>query len=1206
MSGNFFTHLNPIIQRINSIHSRRMTAYVHCSKINNCIQALKQIPPIIYEVKLQNPNKLVNDDILERIHELTVIFSKLEDLFIQCCSTNCFQFLLSSPVGDVKRELKRLRNTSAVLFTQLDIPEASQILKISDESINSQDFVDMKRIAQMLIKLSQQNRKDAEDSLKKRFHSLDQMGISTNQVELESINITIPPLPSNLQIIIPHNDIELGREIGVGQTGVVRVGVIKSIQQTVAVKVILKKTFTQPEFESFKREIYTLSVVSNPNLLNFYGYTNEPPFCIITEYLPNGSLYDVLHKSPSLLTPTKRSVIAADVAQGLVYLHSKGIIHRDMKSLNVLLDDHFRAKICDFGMVQTRNAQQPMTGLIGTAHWMAPEVLMSTPTYDDKIDVYSFGIILWEILTGKVPYGEMSTANIAIFVVEQGLRPDIPENAPPRIRDLMTRCWNANPLNRPTMIEVLKELMTPECHFPNTNEARFQEAESGAKALLKSLGSKSRMIRSNTITTSFYSSNKVKRGSNVGEDKDEDTTDEYENFQRIVYLSKANEEDSARIAVNSKNILSSFSRKSSSITSSSPHFKEKRHSSFTSKESAKLDGIGMNVESLVASLQNKIDSDHLTVFCDLLENKKFADEAAAAGGNKVIVEVLTKQKKGTSYLIEKLEKCRSPQIFDTSVIKALLSFSDSKRQSLRDKALSALIVATELRLDFLKSYPSFLSSLLGFLKEQPQSSGNNSANNSSSGPNINLSPPPKVNHALPSKLLTLAWKLIIVSEKYPENIIPILMWYIDRPETTELVASCIVACMRFEQSHNELTKDNISYLLRNVDRFGQIIDEFIKSSKKTSKNDEIFIKLLFKGKMNKKIYDFIPKVAGSKRFVMYVIENLPLKNDMYKTVNVYNQIISNFIHLHHFRNKNKANKGNFGSQNKDSEAGNHPFTDNDSKNARNDINNDDEEDDDDYYDDYDIEMEDDGNGEWRLTNLDFFNDKLSHIPEFYSAAAYMIGTQDQLDPICTILMNIKIDYAAVSSTKLPRVLADEIVKRKDSDQLLLLMAASFSILKVLQASEFVSIVHRFEYFLQTNDIEDYTNNFSTSNVIDVSSDQKKNPLKMPSFLCLAAISNFSPSSVNYQLIVPVAAYFVNVDSILMRETSAIILCNHISDPNVDLNLVFKTFVDNFNEKIVDDSVKAAVLALSSVCHRSEISKDLLKEMSRIYSTIRMK
>lgn len=1117
MSDSVYTLLTPIIQRINSIHTRRMTAYVHCSKINNCIQSLKQIPPSIYEAQIQNPNRTANDFVKELISELITNFSKLEELFIPCCSHNCFQFLLSSSIGDVKRELKRLRDNVSALFAQIDIPKAAQVMNITDESINSQDKVDMKRIAQMLMKLSEQNRKDAETSLKKRFQSLEQIGISTAQIDLEDINFRIPPLPSHLQIIISHSDIELGREIGVGQTGVVRVGVIKSLQQTVAVKIVMKKTFTTAEYESFKREIYTLSVMNNPNLLKFYGYTQEAPFYIITEYLSHGSLYDVLHKSPNVLTPTKRSIIAADVAKGLAYLHSQGIIHRDMKTLNVLLDDHYRAKICDFGMVRTRCAQQPMTGLIGTAHWMAPEVLMSSPTYDEKVDVYSFGIMLWELLTGKVPYGDMSTANIAIYVVEQGLRPEIPSTATPKIRDLMMRCWNANPAKRPTMTEVLQDLMSSEFHFPNTNEAKFVEAE------------------------------KLNNSSHSSTSKD-------------------------------KKHSSSSSSKKSPKAATAPNFNA--NLSLSSASSASSSGTLNNIDPslIVSQLESNCDNDTFKKFLDLLEHHRLADRAAAAGACKLISEILTKRKKGTTHLIEKLMKCDAASIYDTSVLKALLSFYNDKRQTYREKALEVLIKATELRIDFLKSYPSFLSNLLSFLKE-PFSSTQSSSQS-------------KNNSKLSIELLTVAWKLIVVSEKYPDNIIQILMWLIDRPQTSEIVTSCVVACMKFDQSHDEMTKDNFLYIFRNIEKCSQIAEAYITSSNTPSKNDENFVKLLFKSKMNKKVFDLIPKIAGSKRFVQYVVQKLPIRDDMYKTVNVYDAIISNFVHISHSTIKDDNS------------------TLNDNENN-------------------DLQYNEDQFVDYHIINIEIFNETLSHVPEFYSAAAYMISINDKLNPICKILRSIHIDSAAVSQTKLPQVLADNIMKRTNVKHLFLLMSASFSILNVLQAEEFVTIANRFEFFLQ-----DDSNSFQVSkrkSFVDTDNSQiddeydaddvivddtiefvfnrkdisdNISELKMPSFLCLAAISNFSPNSINYKLLVPAAACYVSMGPPLMREMSAMILRDHIADTNIDLNQVFQSFVDHFNEKIIDDFIKVAMVAFISVCTRPEISRELLEKMSKIYSIVK--
>ncbi|OHT01385.1 TKL family protein kinase [Tritrichomonas foetus] len=990
MNDQFFTLISPIINRINSIHSRKMTAYVHCSKINNCIQTLKLIPPIISEIQLQFPNRTVTPTIKNRIRELSIIFSKLEELFIQCCSSNCFQFLLSSPVDYVKHELKRLRDASSNLFDQIDYHQCSKLMQISDEEINAQDVVDMKRIAQMLTKISQQNRDDAKSALSKRFASLEKLGIATAQIDTD--NIFLPQLPSNLRIVIPHNDIELGQEIGSGQTGIVRVGVIKSTDQTVAVKIIIKKTLTASELESFRREIYTLSVLNHPNLLKFYGYTQEAPFCIITEYLPKGSLYDIIHNSPQHLTPTRRSIIAVDVAQGLVYLHSQGIIHRDMKTLNVLINDQYRARICDFGMAKTRSEHQPMTGLIGTAHWMAPEVLMSTPTYDEKVDVYSFAIILWELLTGKVPYDDMSTANIAIHVVEQGLRPQLPDNTPIAIRDLITKCWNSDPNKRPSMSSVLGELMNPECHFPNTNEVKFNEA-----------------VKLTVIRKPYV----------------------------------------------------------------------KRHSSFSSKRPPSINGL--DAVGIVASLNISKDIENLDALLDMLGNKKMAEDAAAAGACQIIVNFLEEKNKGTLKLIEKLTECQTFHIFDIPVIKALLKYSEEKNQIIREKALKALIHGAELRIDFLRTFPSFLSMLLAFLRE-PLSTNTT------------------------TELLTITWKLIVVSENCPENLIHILMWIIDRPLITDSVVSCIVTAMRFESAMNEFTKDDLVFILRNVNKCSSIIDTFISFGSST-KNDEIFIELLFKGHKSKCIFDYIPKVIGKARFTNFVVSNLPLNEEPILTSQIYNMLIL----------------------------------------------------------------------------IPEYFPQLSQLSEFYIYASYLI-TNETFDPICNVIRNMEIDPAIVQSTNLCEILAKEIQNDHNPDDMLLLMGASFSILQKLNAIEFIPIIPRLQSFL-----------FSDAKII-----------RMPSFLCLSQISFFNPDEIDYQKLVLAAAFFVNSSFTLTREIAARILTEHITDPSIDLNFVFKLFSENFDYNIIDDNVKMAIISFTSVCQRPEISQELLQKMSHIYMQIQQK
>ena len=142
----------------------------------------------------------------------------------------------------------------------------------------------------------------------------------------------------------------------------------------------------------------------------------------------------------------------------LSYLHSKKIVHRDVKTENMLLDKTRTLKIADFGVARME-ASNPndMTGETGTLGYMAPEVLNGNP-YNRKCDVYSFGICLWEIYCCDMPYPDLSFSEVTSAVVRQNLRPEIPRCCPSSLANVMKRCWDANPDKRPEMDEVVSML----------------------------------------------------------------------------------------------------------------------------------------------------------------------------------------------------------------------------------------------------------------------------------------------------------------------------------------------------------------------------------------------------------------------------------------------------------------------------------------------------------------------------------------------------------------------------------------------------------------------------------------------------------------------------------------------------------------------------------------------------------------------------
>ncbi|KAK9138073.1 hypothetical protein Sjap_008667 [Stephania japonica] len=277
--------------------------------------------------------------------------------------------------------------------------------------------------------------------------------------------------------IIKNADLEELRELGSGTFGTVYHGKWRGTD--VAIKRIKKSCFAGRSSEQerltkdFWREAQILSKLHHPNVVAFYGVVPDGAggtLATVTEFMVNGSLRHVLLRKDRVLDRRKRLIIAMDAAFGMEYLHSKNIVHFDLKCDNLLVNlrDSHRpiCKVGDFGLSRIKRNTLVSGGVRGTLPWMAPELLNgSSSRVSEKVDVFSFGIAMWEILTGEEPYANMHCGAIIGGIVSNTLRPPIPEKCDPEWRKLMEECWSPEPAARPSFTEITNRLRVMSMNF---------------------------------------------------------------------------------------------------------------------------------------------------------------------------------------------------------------------------------------------------------------------------------------------------------------------------------------------------------------------------------------------------------------------------------------------------------------------------------------------------------------------------------------------------------------------------------------------------------------------------------------------------------------------------------------------------------------------------------------------------------------------
>jgi len=253
-------------------------------------------------------------------------------------------------------------------------------------------------------------------------------------------------------------DVVLQEVLGSGGFGTVHKATWKG--HLVAVKIMHGMIEGSQVLNNFKKEIDVLSSLKHPCIINFLAASLTPPdVCIIQELAEKGSLYTLLHGSGTEHKPLRYGDIlqyGIDIADAMAYLHPT-VVHRDLKSQNVLLDSNGRAKVCDFGIAKFKDKTflTTVNSHAGTPSYMAPE-LFSAGDVSEKCDVFSYGVLLWECFTGCVPWDELSTPMQVIFAVGvQKQRLPIPPHCPTFLARLMADCWREDPHARPGFTKIL-------------------------------------------------------------------------------------------------------------------------------------------------------------------------------------------------------------------------------------------------------------------------------------------------------------------------------------------------------------------------------------------------------------------------------------------------------------------------------------------------------------------------------------------------------------------------------------------------------------------------------------------------------------------------------------------------------------------------------------------------------------------------------
>ena len=401
--------------------------------------ATRIISGIIYlALKLKDLRSLIYDELLEGGNDGKTV--NIIIIFIFFIVLEIFPIYFSLEHNLAKTFIKEEQSQSNDLLIQNDLNDDLIRNSVDNSSIGSENKQELQKGS--LIINTNQVKKDIKDYLAKEE-----------------------------DIIIEDKLFERKNGLGIIYKG-------KYKNENAIIRIIQFDRISRYNIEDIIRDFEQLIYLSHSNISNMLGYfiSQDNKVYLISKEYRNGSLYDYIHIKEKNLSKEEKMKIALGIINGIDYLHKNNIVHSHLNSKNILLDDDLNPIIIDFGLKNLYELANLFNKYMNKSGYSAPEILATNGKFfkipeniDDnlkKIDIYSYGMILWEIITNTVPF-DVKLADIKKYVLEEKVRPEVPININKTLSSIIRNCWDSELSKRPSELDIIEYLNTNEDIFNN-------------------------------------------------------------------------------------------------------------------------------------------------------------------------------------------------------------------------------------------------------------------------------------------------------------------------------------------------------------------------------------------------------------------------------------------------------------------------------------------------------------------------------------------------------------------------------------------------------------------------------------------------------------------------------------------------------------------------------------------------------------------